>query len=89
MPADPNDPLGLRRPLADYDDDEPCFVAGMVVPAGFLKHAPRGPIEFTPPPTLDDRDRWNEEAAFEAEIEADRKWEDDLADAHWAEEQEQ
>ena len=31
-----------------------------------------------------DFDRWNDEAAFEAEVEADRRWDDQQAQADWA-----
>lgn len=37
----------------------------------------------------EDRDRWNEEAAFEAELEEDRRWEEDLVLADWQADQEE
>ena len=33
---------------------------------------------------MSDQDRWNEEAAFEAELQADQDWADAQADADWA-----
>lgn len=38
---------------------------------------------------MGDQDRWNEEAAFEAELEADRQWEEDQALADWQADQEE
>ena len=36
-----------------------------------------------PRPTPEDRDRWNEEAAYEAEVEADQQWAYEQAVADW------
>jgi len=41
-----------------------------------------------PRPTAEDYDRWAEEAAFEAELEADQRWEEDQIMADWQEDQE-
>lgn len=38
-------------------------------------------------PTPDDLDRWNEEAAFEAELEADQRWADEQTITDWQEDQ--
>jgi hypothetical protein len=40
-------------------------------------------------PTPEDLARWNEEAAFEAEMEADQRWADDQAIADWQADQEE